>query len=403
MSLCHNTLGLTTLFGAAFPRYDPAVLQFYHSGDAVEHSAAGPRTGSISVNGRLLLLLQDGAMTRFLLFAAALGAALLTLPAQARTPGGSAPPIGEPAAAALQHMRGLDQRVATIGHRLAIGARDLCTEPAFLAGVVLHDLGQYPPELRPVAAAAFGLSDAPGVLALAEDGPAARAGLRLDDLVVAVDGAALGAPPDPARASFAGTERMLDLLESALGDGRATFAVLRAGTATRVEVAAQPGCPTRFQLMPSGRLNAKADGRYVQVTTAIADYVANDDELAWVLAHEFAHNLLRHRARLRAAGVPRGFLRQLGRNARRVRDTETEADRLSVYLMERAGYDAGAALRFWSRYGPSRPSFFDSPTHPRWRDRVTVLTEEIARLRTLKAAGRPLVPALLTGDVASAP
>ena len=47
----------------------------------------------------------------------------------------------------------------------------------------------------------------------------------------------------------------------------------------------------------------------------------------------------RHRVRLDAARVSRGFLGNFGRNARLIRETEVEADRLSVYLLERAGYD----------------------------------------------------------------
>lgn len=305
-------------------------------------------------------------------------------------------PARSEAAAALHHLRTLDGKVATIGHRLAIAARELCGTEQPLPGLVVHDLGQYAPALRGEAARQFGLDRGPAVLALAEGGPAARAGLRLDDVLLAADGASLSAgAPDPERASFAGTDRVLEALEGAFGDGRALLDILRAGAPSRVEVIADHGCATRFQLMPSPRLNARADGRYVQVTSAIGDYAKDDDELAWVLAHEFAHNVLGHRSRLAEAGVPGGFRRQLGRNARLVRGTELEADRLSVYLMARAGYDPEAALRFWSRYGPSRPSFLDSPSHPRWRDRVAALTEELARLRWLEAAGQPLVPAFL--------
>ena len=76
----------------------------------------------------------------------------------------------------------------------------------------------------------------------------------------------------------------------------------------------------------------------------------------------------RHRVRLDAgAACARGFLGNFGRNARRIRETEVEADRLSVYLMERAGYDPEAAVRFWSRFGRRGLNFLGSPTHPNWR------------------------------------
>ena len=155
------------------------------------------------------------------------------------------------------------------------------------------------------------------------------------------------------------------------------------------------GCATRFQLVPSRRLNALADGRYVQVTTAITEYVADDEELAAVLAHEFAHNVLRHRARLDAQEVARGFFGNFGRNARLIRTTETEADQLSVYLLERAGFDPEAPVRFWSRFGRRGLNFLGSPTHPNWRRRIEMFQAEIAAIRQARSQGQVPVPAFV--------
>ena len=38
------------------------------------------------------------------------------------------------------------------------------------------------------------------------------------------------------------------------------------------------------------------------------------------------------------------------RNARAIRQTEAEADRLSVYLLARAGYAPGKAMDYWRRF-----------------------------------------------------
>jgi predicted Zn-dependent protease len=139
-------------------------------------------------------------------------------------------------------------------------------------------------------------------------------------------------------------------------------------------------------------MNAQADGVYVQVTTALAEYAEDEAELAAVLAHEFAHNVLGHRVRLNQAGVQRGVFANFGSNARRIRETEIEADRLSVYLMEQAGYDPQGAVRFWSRFGRRGLNFLGSPTHPNWRLRVQSLETEIAKIRAARAAGRAPVP-----------
>jgi predicted Zn-dependent protease len=168
--------------------------------------------------------------------------------------------------------------------------------------------------------------------------------------------------------------------------------VRRRGEDLTLDVGSEAGCATRFQLIPSRRLNAQADGRYVQVTTAIAEYVADDDELAAVIAHEFAHNILGHRVRLDQAHVSRGFFANFGSNASRIRETETEADRFSIYLLDRAGYDPGAAVRFWERFGRRGLNFLGSPTHPNRQRRIALLQGEIDAVRAARARGEAPVP-----------
>lgn len=288
----------------------------------------------------------------------------------------------------LVAMRGLDQRVAAIGHRLAVASRDLCPDRRWLPGFAVHDLSQYGADFRAAAIRAFGLESGPTVLALAPGGPAERAGLRLDDVLLGIDGRELPRPEAAGQGTFERMGRILDALDAAFADGAADLSIQRAGARLGLRVTAEQGCATRFQLIPSRRLNALADGRYVQVTTAIASYVADDGELAAVLAHEFAHNVLRHRVRLDDSGVDRGFFGNFGRSARRIRETEVEADRLSVYLLDRAGYDPEAAVRFWSRFGRRGLNFLGSPTHPNWRSRIALFEAEIAAIRRARAAGQ---------------
>jgi hypothetical protein len=324
----------------------------------------------------------------FLSVALALAA---TSPARAQL--AAVPPPAEQAS--LVALRVLDGQVATIGHRLAVAGADLCREHAWLSGFTLHDLSQYGGDYREAAIRAFGLDRGPGVLALAADGPAERAGLRLDDILLATDGVPLAASATPSNRTFSQVEHMLDILDRSFADGHAELSVMRGYERLDVHVAAERGCPSRFQLIPSRDLNAHADGRYVQVTTAISQYVQNEAELAAVLAHEFAHNLLHHRARLDAAHVSRGLLGNFGRNARLIRETEAEADRLSVYLLDRAGYDPAAAVRFWERFGRRGLNFLGSPTHPNWRARIALFQAEIDTVRQARAAGRTPYPAFL--------
>jgi len=294
--------------------------------------------------------------------------------------------------ASLLATRALDQRVAAVGHRLAVGARDLCRDPVNRPGFTLHDLSQYGADFRAAASRAFGLGGGPGVLALVPGGPAERAGLRLDDVVLSLDGMPLPRGEPPRGRSFERMAQILDALDAAFADGAADAQIRRAGAPVTLHLGSEPGCASRFQLLLERGMNARADGRYVQVTVPLVSYAADDAELAAVLAHEFAHNLLGHRVRLDQAGVSRGVFANFGRNARTIRETEVEADRMSVYLMERAGYDPQAAVRFWARFGRRGLNFLGSPTHPNWRRRVALLEAEIAAIRSVRAAGRVPVP-----------
>lgn len=318
-------------------------------------------------------------------------AAMLTLvPGRAADPfvALAAAPIAREAEliAGLDALRAQDLRVATIFFRLVTAGIALCEARAPQPGLLLHDAGQYHADLRPIAVRHFDLGEGPSISAVVPGSPAAAAGLRADDALIAVDGVSL-APADAAsdagrRASYDGLAQAIAALDRAFGRGEAKLTVRRGAGNFDVVLRPVAGCASEVQLIPSGRMNAAADGRYVQMTTAIVDYTANDDELAVLIGHELAHNILGHRARLDAAGVPGGLFGKFGGNAAKVRETEIEADRVGLHLVALAGYDIDAAPIFWRRFGKRHGAgIFADATHPGWRKRVEMLEGVIARIK----------------------
>jgi predicted Zn-dependent protease len=268
----------------------------------------------------------------------------------------------------------MDSDVTAVGEKLAVSNRHLCSRLQWRPGFTLHDRMQYSEAHRGAAVRLFGLAGGAAILAVAPLGAAARAGLRANDVVLSVDGLEVTAPDDKVQ-SFDRVAELTTLMEQGFSDGQASLSISRAGREILFRVQGEQGCATRFQVVPKAGLNAWADGTYVQITSALVHFTRDEDELAAVLAHEFAHNVLEHKDHLEREG------RSLGR----VRTTEAEADQLSVRLMANAGYDPTAAVRFWRRFGARTFDLFGSLTHASARKRIRMMEKEIAFLRRATA------------------
>ncbi|HWV61072.1 MAG TPA: M48 family metallopeptidase [Sphingopyxis sp.] len=286
-----------------------------------------------------------------------------------------------------------EARVAAIGFRLTTENAAWCPvrQPQF--GWIWGDPRLYDADRRAEALAAYGAveRDAAFVAAVAPGSPAARTGLHVGDSVAWVDmtPVANGIGDHP----FARITALEQRLAALPTDAAIWLGVTDGRTVPLTPVA---GCVSDFRVEANEKPGAVADGRMVLVNQGLADFAPDDAELAAAIAHELAHNILRHRARLDAAGVDRGLAKQFGRNARMFKQTEIEADRLSVWLLAGAGYDPAAAARFWSRFGQrkGRP-MFQASTHPSWRDRVAALEAEAATIAAARMLGRPLHPPLI--------
>ena len=330
----------------------------------------------------------------------AFAALLLVLPAALLGACGSGVPsadvgleMADPAERRLIALTDLDQRVARVGYRLSAANADLCPVVRNSAGWLIHAASQYSPELRPHARARFGLDgDLPGLLAVPEGSSAALAGLRRGDLILSVNGQALARGPERRAAAFEGLEANIQTLDLALAQGPAELVVRRGGEERALSVTPHRACGYDVQLDPSDELNARADGKRLFITTAMAGFAATDDELAIVLGHELAHHVLRHQnwheaetQGRQAQGVPTLEGLAGGR--------ERQADRVGLFLSARAGFDTSIAPAFWRRFGAYNWRVrFPQFNHPSAESRARALEQVQAEISALQAAGRPLIP-----------
>ena len=248
-----------------------------------------------------------------------------------------------------------DARVARVAYHLAIAGRARCPVRAPVLGLVIQHLSQFELGDRPGVVAAAGLDRGPGVIAVVGAAPGGRSGVRAGDVLLAIDGVAIPADTDltrpfsPARA-HARADAVSDLLDVAASHAFA-LSVWRDGAVLSRRVVPERGCPSRVELARSAQHNAFADGRHVFLTTGVLALVRDDDELAFVIAHEMAHNILGHAAVMRGGQVAHGLGRHLGKSGALIRASEREADRLAGELMLDAGYDPVAGAQLLQRFG----------------------------------------------------
>lgn len=292
----------------------------------------------------------------------------------------------------FESVRQADLKVATVGWRLSLGSAALCDRLEAGTGMQLHTLDQFDAESRGDAQKHFGFATPVAIEGVVPGSPAERAGLKPDDSLVrvgSVEIAALPGKPVTTDRLVAAQLAIADLP----ADAPIEIDLLRAGAPVQVTLQPVPVCKSRFEMLISSAWSASADGTMVQIGSRFVEEYS-EDELAAVMAHELSHNVLRHRERLEARGVSFGMLSGFGKNVKYFRQTELQADLLSVYLLANANYPLGATISFWRKFGPSKAGgILRSRSHPAWRDRIATLEAEIAKVETLSV--RPVVPAML--------
>lgn len=286
----------------------------------------------------------------------------------------AAPLQAAPTDTALTELQARDAQLFAVGWRLATANAAFCERAASALGLSVLDAGAFadPAAVR----RQFGLSGDLAIGAVAPGSPAAAAGLAANDTLVAIGEVDLAARFPHRKPAW---QRLIDVtaaLDAAASQSPVVLTVARSGALRTATIAAVPACPTRFEVLDSGG-KAMAEGTRVIFGRRFPGFTYPEPEFAAAVAHELAHNLLRHRARLDGAG------RSLGN----VRLTEREADRLMPWLLANAGIDPAAATRFMERWGPRHDGgLFRNRNHEGWDERAAAIRAEVAKVEALMAS-----------------
>lgn len=162
-------------------------------------------------------------------------------------------------------------------------------------------------------------------------------------------------------------------------------------------------------------LNAHADGQNVVIYPAMIDFARNDSQLGFVIAHEFAHNIMGHMSALQrnvtigallgmaadiAAGSQgantKGQFTQLGAQQGQLSyssEFEHEADYVGLYILARAGMKIEDAPMFWREMSLAEPdAIYISTTHPNNPERTIEMDKTVREIRAKQQQKLPLLP-----------
>lgn len=254
-------------------------------------------------------------------------------------------------------------------------------------GIVVWSLANFPDATdRARLQQDWGLDDRVSVALAVEGAPAARAGLRAGDVILRVNGEALPV-------GTGGTQRFIARTHAATreGDLRLDLADGRSLTILPEET-----CDITPLLVRSADINAATDGRTIAITTGLYGLIRSDDELALILGHELAHNVLGHigpkpQPRPTVARLPEILgLPASAEAAPYTPARETEADRAGLVFMARAGFDIAAADAVWTRLNALPATGRMAATHPPGAERQAALRKAVAEIRTRQRTGKPL-------------
>ena len=297
------------------------------------------------------------------------------------------------------------QRIDEISTPILVQAGPLCERRMRRRyGFHIHNFFTYSKGFRAAAEAEYGLDERLWIAWITPGLPAQRAGLEVGDILLAINGnkAPVGEKADVRAAKMLG--------KYARKDSAADLRILRGTEELRVSIP-KPKLICNFPVgfVNNNEVNAYADGRQVIVTSGMMRFAASEQELALVVSHELAHNLMRHinAKKTNAAGGlfldflfagfgvnTSGAFYQMGAESYSA-DFEAEADYVGLYLMARAGVEIEGVGDFWRRMAVENPgSISHSSTHPVTPARYLAIGKAVEEIQGKLARGEPLLPEL---------
>ncbi|TFW14959.1 M48 family metallopeptidase [Duganella callida] len=303
----------------------------------------------------------------------------------------------------LGDMVALQERLYRVAGPLLINNADLCrTQARNLLGFTAKNKYSYPGDFADAAAAVLNYGDRLEVASVLAGSGAARVGLRKGDGLVAAEGKLL---PVGANAETDAAAILGPLASSAR---TITLTIARGGNNQQLKMPVTRACAFKIDIGNSDNVNAYSDGQRVMITRGMIHFAQSDEAIAYVLAKDIAHNVLGHAATTKQAYTVGGIIDNLvsvrpdlsmliGSAGVKPMPQELDAaaDRLSLYMVARAGYSVEGAHAFWQKLATQYPASVlngYNANHPGIAYRLSAIDKTVAEIRSKQSAQRPLVP-----------
>jgi len=241
---------------------------------------------------------------------------------------------------------------------------------------------------------------------VAENGPATKGGLAINDKVLAVNDVPYGATKQQHTKFYTETNR-IQTSESPL----VKLTIKRDEQILNLNIKQEKICGYPAVLGESDAVNAYADGKRIIITKGMMRFAQDDQDLALVIAHELGHNLMGHLDKKQsnymlgtlldlAAAVnginTRGTFGSAGAGAFS-QDFEAEADYVALYYMNAAGLSLEGVADFWREMAAEHPSSIGSnhsASHPATSERFLAISKTIEEINNKMTNGQPVRPNL---------
>ena len=304
--------------------------------------------------------------------------------------------------AKLKQIVAMQDRLDRVGGKLLINNADLCRKQLRnLLGFSVANKYTYSPAMATLAAETYGLGDKLQVMNVIPDSGAEKAGLQRGDVLLRI-----GNKPVPQ--GIHAERDTVEMLSSMISKNKSLdLTVLRNNARKNMRVSLTPACGFRIELGQTPNVNAYSDGSRILVTQGMMLFARSDEDLAYVISKEMAHNVLGHAKTLQNTRAATMLIDNLLHTPPRSPAATTglkpvpkkfdiDADTLSLAMSLRGGYEIDDATRFWKRLAyryPATNAKNYTALHPATSARIEAMPQSITRIKAIdkrrKALAKP--------------